>query len=119
MSVDADDFLVCGFCNGTGVDPFGVMSTMSTCTACEGAGQVRVREPRAGCAFCGGRGVQPGSRLTCGACRGKGAQTIKEPVEPCGHCGATGREPSFGTALYCTKCNGVGLATIRPLTYRH
>lgn len=112
-----EDYVVCAFCDGQGVDPFGVMSALSVCTACGGTGRVRVPEPRAGCAFCGGRGVQPGGRLNCGACRGKGAQTIKEPVETCGHCGGNGRDPSIGAPLYCSTCNGVGLATVRTIHY--
>lgn len=114
MMHSPNDYVVCAFCHGRGIDPFGVMSPTSACGACGGAGHVRVVEPRAGCAFCAGTGVQPGTRLTCGACRGKGVQTVREPLEPCDHCRSTGREP-LGAPLYCMKCNGVGLVTVHPL----
>lgn len=110
-----NDYVVCAFCEGQGVDPFGVMSTLSVCGSCSGAGRVRVPEPRAGCAFCAGRGVRPSTRLTCGACGGKGVQTVKEPLEPCANCGSTGREPT-GKLLYCLTCNGVGMVTVRPVS---
>lgn len=110
-----NDYVVCAFCDGRGIDPFGVMSTISVCGSCGGTGHVRVPEPRAGCAFCAGSGVQPGTRLTCGACHGKGAQTVREPLEPCDHCRSTGREP-VGAPLYCATCNGVGQITVRPVS---
>ncbi|MDP4013246.1 MAG: hypothetical protein U0990_03595 [Candidatus Nanopelagicales bacterium] len=109
MMDNPDNYLICAFCKGQGLDPFDIMSASSVCEVCGGSGNVRVRPPRAGCAFCSGSGVQPGKRLTCGACGGKGAQTVREPVIECDRCSATGREPA-SPLLYCVKCHGVGLA---------
>lgn len=34
----------CAFCNGTGKDPFGLLSILATCQACRGSGEVTVNE---------------------------------------------------------------------------
>ena len=60
----------CAFCRGTGMDPFGIMSWLSTCCVCKGGGIVQVRGPQARCAHCRGSGAV--KRLTCTACGGKG-----------------------------------------------
>lgn len=38
-------WVTCAFCGGTGIDPFGIMSELSTCSRCMGHGIVYVRPP--------------------------------------------------------------------------
>ena len=102
--------LTCAFCQGKGRDPFGLLSVLSTCGACRGAGKVRVKEPHVPCRACGGRGVQPFTRLACLACGGRGVQTIPEPVETCPVCKGTGFD---GLHLYCLRCHGAGVITAK------
>ncbi len=47
----------CGFCHGTGKDPFGLLSTLAACQVCGGRGRVTVIEPVVKWAFCHGSGV--------------------------------------------------------------
>ncbi len=47
------------FCLGTGKDPFGVLSILSTCGACGGKGTLSVKEPYAPCLTCEGTGIHP------------------------------------------------------------
>jgi len=104
----------CAFCNGTGKDPFGIMSVLATCQVCRGSGQVAVTEPYARCAFCNGSGVQPSRRLTCTVCNGKGV--VPAPVEAereaCPECGGNGQSHSHWN-LPCLKCKGKGFIAIK------
>jgi len=102
----------CAFCEGTGKDPFGVMSRKSNCQVCGGKGTVTVREPAIVCAFCGGIGVHDEQRLTCTVCGGKGMVTITEPVEKCPRCLGTGMDTDIDY-LPCTLCGGKGVITTK------
>ena len=98
----------CAFCNGTGIDPFGVPSKISLCAVCGGTGKVKVKQPFVKCAFCGGSGIHPHTRLTCTACMGKGLITVKEPNATCSVCEGSGAAIS-GLNLPCIECSGAGL----------
>ena len=102
----------CAFCNGTGRDPFGVLSHLSACQVCKGKGEVRIRGPVVKCAFCGGSGVQPHTtdRLHCTACKGKGWVTAIEPSVECPDCNGTGLY--LGSyRQHCLRCNGQGIVS--------
>jgi len=104
--------ITCAFCEGTGKDPFGIMSPLSTCQVCWGKGSVTVREPAIVCAFCRGSGVHDEQRLTCTVCGGKGMVTIKEPVEKCPHCQGTGVNTGINY-LSCALCGGKGVVMVK------
>ncbi|MCG2675923.1 hypothetical protein L6386_00985 [bacterium] len=106
----------CAFCDGTGKDPWGVLSKPSICQVCGGKGEVRVEGPRVKCNFCGGSGVEPytTSRLHCLACGGKGVVTKIEPSRECPSCKGTGIAPGYkkaplAFALMCQTCRGQGI----------
>jgi|AntAceMinimDraft_8_1070364.scaffolds.fasta_scaffold06488_1 DnaJ-class molecular chaperone len=101
--------VICGFCEGKGKDPFGIMSDLSTCCVCGGKGNLSARTPYVPCAFCGGTGVYPGTRLTCTACGGVGIIPVKEPYKTCPHCGGTGVDPDSEAGFYCLVCHGAGV----------
>jgi len=96
----------CVFCEGSGKDPFGVMSPLSTCCVCGGKGTVRIAEPYVPCRACDQTGVQPFTRLTCLACGGKGVLTVRQPTETCPVCNGTG---VGALNLYCLRCSGTGV----------
>lgn len=98
----------CAFCQGTGKDPFGLLSVLSTCGTCGGRGTVSVKEPYVPCLACGGTGIQPFTRLRCLGCGGKGVRTVEKPVETCPLCRGTGID---GQHLYCPRCSGTGVVT--------
>ena len=100
----------CAFCRGRGKDPFDLLSEHALCEVCGGSGQVTVREPIHRCAFCGGTGVFPRSRLTCTSCMGRGVVTIEEPVEACQEC--LGAGVVAGHSLPCSTCGGKGRVTV-------
>lgn len=100
----------CGFCGGTRLDPFGIMSPLSACCVCGGNGTVLVRKPYVRCAFCEGTGVYPNSRLTCTACAGLGVSPVKEPNKTCPNCLGTGVDPHTQAGFYCLACHGAGVA---------
>lgn len=104
----------CAFCHGTGVDPFGIMSELSSCYVCGGKGEVEIEEPYNGCPFCHGTGIHPNTRMDCLVCSGKGKNHIKEPAETCSHCGGSGVEPE--SALPCLVCKGKGTITGKLVT---
>ncbi|MEK6869895.1 MAG: hypothetical protein AABX74_06685, partial [Nanoarchaeota archaeon] len=59
------------------------------------------------CAFCQGKGVQPGAeRLSCIVCGGSGRITAKQPYSICKECEGGGRKQ--GANLYCLSCHGKG-----------
>jgi DnaJ-class molecular chaperone len=97
----------CAFCKGKGIDPFDLLSSISTCSVCGGKGKVNVEEPYIKCAFCHGTGVYPHTRLNCTICSGKGVVTFKEPRMTCPLCKGTGREPLSG--FPCLRCGGIGV----------
>ena len=105
--------VLCAFCNGTGQDPFGVMSKLATCQVCGGTGRVKLHPPTALCAFCRGTGVHLDSRLTCTTCDGVGTVEIPVNAVPCPDCGGTGRSADGSnqaeSALSCTRCGGKGV----------
>ena len=104
--------ITCAFCEGTGKDPFGIMSPLSSCQVCGGKGSVTVREPAIVCAFCEGTGVHDEQRLTCTVCGGKGMVSIKEPTEKCPHCQGTGVNTNINY-LSCALCGGKGVVTAK------
>jgi len=96
----------CAFCNGTGKDPFGILSRLSTCCVCQGRGAVAVEASHEWCAHCGGAGAV--KRLTCTVCRGRGVlPALKGPTQVCPECGGTGDDPS-APAMACLECRGRG-----------
>ncbi len=86
--------ITCGFCKGTGKDPFDLLSEHAACQVCGGTGKVEVQEPVLKCAFCKGTGVYHNSRITCTVCNGKGMVTAPK-----------------GETIQCPKCTGMGVAT--------
>ncbi|MDP3043373.1 MAG: hypothetical protein Q8N21_03145 [bacterium] len=59
------------------------------------------------CAFCQGKGVQPGAeRLSCIVCKGSGRVTVNQPYNICKECGGRGKKA--GANLYCLLCQGKG-----------
>jgi len=101
--------VLCAFCGGTGRDPFGIMSALSTCCVCGGTGSVSIKTPYIRCAFCHDTGVYPRSRQTCTACGGAGVIPVHEPNETCPRCLGTGADPQSGAGLYCLSCHGTGV----------
>jgi len=96
----------CSFCRGTGRDPFGIMSALSTCCVCRGSGVVRLDGPHAPCAHCAGSGAV--KTFTCGACRGTGyVPEAAGPTVVCPDCRGTGDEHG-DAALGCLRCRGRG-----------
>ncbi len=108
----AGKVIPCAFCEGSGKDPFGVMSERSNCQVCGGKGSITVKEPAVACAFCGGSGIARDQRLTCTACGGKGMISIKEPAGKCPRCEGTGVDPHIDY-LPCSLCKGAGVVTAR------
>ena len=100
----------CAFCHGTGRDPFGVMSHLSTCSICGGKGTVRVTEPYVPCHACDQTGVQPHTRLACLACGGKGIISVAEKTETCPVCGGAGADTEN---RYCLRCHGSGVIPVK------
>ncbi|MGV1005627.1 MAG: hypothetical protein ACOYEV_12865 [Candidatus Nanopelagicales bacterium] len=107
--VDRPDYVTCAFCSGRGRDPFAVMSALSTCSVCGGAGENFVPEPRVECAFCKATGVQLTYRVTCTGCVGKGMHTVRVDAETCPVCAGTGVAPD-SPKLPCAKCRGAGVS---------
>jgi len=101
----------CAFCQGTGKDPFQLLSKLSNCQVCLGGGKIRIEGPTTRCKFCGGTGVQPytGSRFHCLACGGKGVVTAVEPSRPCPTCKGTGIYSCGSQLLPCLTCRGQGV----------
>jgi DnaJ-class molecular chaperone len=100
--------VTCGFCEGTGKDPFDMLSELATCQVCEGTGRVRIEEPAIKCAHCKGTGAFHGTRITCTVYNGKGRVTVsKGPTEQCPECKGTGTVIDSG--LPCLGCKGKGV----------
>lgn len=106
--------VLCAFCGGAGLDPFGVMSPLARCQVCSGTGRHTLLSPAAVCAFCQGSGVHPFSRLTCTTCNGVG--TVEVPIDaiPCSCCSGSGRAADYrwpDSILSCSCCRGKGVQT--------
>jgi len=96
----------CSFCEGKGIDPFEIMSTLSTCCVCGGRKVVWVKAPYSPCAHCRGTGAV--KTLTCTVCRGKGfVPDSSVPSIVCPECRGTGDDAS-APAMACLKCRGRG-----------
>jgi DnaJ-class molecular chaperone len=108
----AANIITCAFCEGSGRDPFGLLSSLSRCQVCGGTGWVAIEEPCRRCAFCEGTGVHPHQRLTCTCCGGKGMISVHEPAQKCPHCQGTGAEPPDQDYLPCVLCKGAGVMTV-------
>jgi DnaJ-class molecular chaperone len=101
--------VTCSFCGGSGRDPFGIMSELSTCCVCGGKGVVRVMTPYAPCAHCRGTGAV--KTLTCTSCMGTGFGVIPSGVtRTCPQCRGSG-DDSSAPAMACLKCRGRGFVT--------
>ena len=97
----------CAFCNGTGKDPFDLLSQISHCLVCNGTGKVEMEEPMKKCPFCSGTGKNPlGARVTCIVCGGKGVNHF-ESNTICYQCKGTGKSSD---GLPCTRCGGNGFS---------
>jgi DnaJ-class molecular chaperone len=97
----------CAFCNGTGKDPFELLSILSTCQVCEGSGKVSITEPFVKCPFCSGNGVHPSRLHTCIVCDGKGVIPAEERRGICPECGGNGKSHSY-LNVPCLRCKGKG-----------
>ena len=100
--------VTCAYCRGSGLDPFGIPSELSTCQVCGGRGKVSVEKPTIKCAFCGGTGVHPDRRLTCTACMGKGVVKAVHNPDTCPDCEGSGESAST-PGLPCVRCKGKGV----------
>ncbi len=109
----AANVITCAFCEGSGRDPFGLLSGLSRCQVCGGIGSVTIGEPCQRCAFCEGTGVHPHQRLTCTCCGGKGMISVREPAQKCPHCQGTGAEPPDQGFLPCALCRGAGVVALK------
>lgn len=98
----------CAYCQGTGKDPWGLMSVLSDCQVCKGKGTVQIEAPYEQCPVCTGKGVERNKRLTCTACKGKGVLHIEKGMKTCPVCGGAGKTGSVGLRKYCLKCHGSG-----------
>lgn len=108
QTTSAKTRITCAFCNGTGKDPFDLLSELAACQVCEGTGKVKVEEPVIKCAFCEGTGVYHDSRVTCTVCGGRGMVTApKGGTIQCSECNGTGAAMDSG--LPCLKCKGKGV----------
>jgi len=98
--------VTCSFCSGTGRDPFGIMSWLSTCCVCGGKGKVLMQKPFTRCAHCQGTGAV--KTFVCTTCHGKGFVTVPGyPTTVCPECRGTGDDPS-APAMACLRCRGCG-----------
>lgn len=105
---EGKELVTCAFCGGRGIDPYGIMSSRSTCYVCMGRKQVWVSTPHKRCVFCGGKGKDPayGHRVHCSVCRGYGVVHVPKHSKECPDCrgiGARGRMRG-----YCLACKGIG-----------
>ena len=103
--------ITCAYCNGKGVDPFRLLSKLSTCPVCSGEGTLTIPDNTSQCPFCAGSGKDPHHRLTCPVCWGKGVVTIPENPLKCPECRGTGK--TAGNNLPCIICGGTGIVTVK------
>lgn len=60
------------------------------------------------CAFCQGKGTQPGTdRISCVVCGGSGRVKVRPPYNICKECEGKGKK--LGANLYCLACHGKGV----------
>lgn len=104
----------CGYCRGTGLDRWNLLSPLSVCSACAGRGEQAVLLPYRTCAYCKGEGVHPGLRMTCTACHGLGVVHVSENAVNCSRCAGTGVEPGSERKLSCLDCKGTGWRSPAP-----
>jgi DnaJ-class molecular chaperone len=97
----------CAFCEGTGKDPFDLLSMLSRCPVCKGHKTLEMEGPTVACAYCRGTGRQRHMRLACSGCGGAGVHALLGPTARCPQCGGSGREPEADLA--CSLCKGAGL----------
>jgi DnaJ-class molecular chaperone len=98
--------IICAFCNGTGTDPFGLLSSISKCQVCKGSKGIDIKEPFTPCVYCSGSGENIlGARVPCIVCGGKGNNHFHNKTE-CSQCKGTGKGSDH---LPCTLCGGIGL----------
>ena len=96
----------CGFCGGTGKDPYHLLSKLATCQVCSGRKKVVIEGNAIRCSFCRGNGRQKlDSRVTCLACKGRGMVVVSNP-QKCAACKGSGRTKE--SKLTCLKCHGYG-----------
>jgi len=100
------ELIPCAYCKGKGVDPYRIMSELSTCCACLGKKTIEVITPFKECLFCRGSGEDLGGRYSCGVCGGAGVVHVPRPSQPCPECEGVGI--TGGASLYCTNCKGTG-----------
>lgn len=101
--------MTCSFCGGTGKDPFGIMSWISTCCVCGGKGSVNVRTPYAPCAHCNGTGAV--KTFVCTSCMGKGYIPLpRGPISICPDCRGSGDDGS-APGMACLRCRGRGFVS--------
>jgi DnaJ-class molecular chaperone len=100
--------VVCAFCQGSGTDPFGILSSLTRCQVCDGLGEIEATLPFVRCGACAGSGIQPHHRLTCSACGGRGVHTVPEHRQICPDCNGKGLDPDSEVDLPCSMCNGSG-----------
>jgi DnaJ-class molecular chaperone len=102
--------ITCRYCQGSGKDPFQLLSAISTCACCGGRGVVKVVKPYLPCAHCSGTGRI--KRFRCTVCDGKGVLTKPtEKTQKCQTCGGNGSDPHI-PALECLACRGRGFVVI-------
>ena len=100
----------CSFCSGTGKDPFGIMSWLSTCCVCGGKGVVLMQTPYTRCSHCQGTGAI--KTFTCTVCMGRGfVHAPHGQTAICNECKGSGDDPS-APAMACLKCRGHGFVAI-------
>lgn len=69
---EGSSLIVCAFCRGQGVDPFGIPSKFSKCQVCNGRKKNIILKPSEECPVCLGTGVYKHHCLPCAVCKGKG-----------------------------------------------
>lgn len=98
--------VTCSFCGGTGVDPFGQLSELSTCGVCAGRQKVLVPPQHTACPHCRGTGAI--KTFSCTACDGKGwVPAFSGPTTVCRECNGSG-DDAANSALECLACHGRG-----------
>ena len=101
----------CAFCDGTGKDPFELLSRLSKCPVCKGHKTLPMQAPTVPCAYCRGTGRQRHMRLACSGCGGAAVHALPGPTAECPQCDGSGREPEAD--LPCSLCRGAGLVAKR------
>jgi DnaJ-class molecular chaperone len=98
----------CAYCQGVGLDRWGLMSPLSFCSACGGSGTQQVQIPHRTCAHCAGDGAHPHLRVTCTTCSGAGVVYVPADAVQCPRCVGKGVDPDSELYLTCLRCGGSG-----------